>query len=116
MKKYRKIPIIKSPQNPSKRININTSKHSTNYNHSLVKLPLARTSQSKFSSMMNLKNESTKQNLTTNYSLMNSQNNNTTSNINNNSLLFINSKNKNNASHTPRPSHFYSPKNFFFSY
>ena len=113
MKKYRKIPIIKSPQNPSKRININTSKHSTNYNHSLVKLPLARTSQSKFSSMMNLKNESTKQNLTTNYSLMNSQNNNTTSNINNNSLLFINSKNKNNASHTPRPSHFYSPKNFF---
>ena len=113
MKKYRKIPIIKSPQNPSKRININTSKHSTNYNHSLVKLPLARTSQSKFSSMMNLKNESTKQNLTTNYSLMNSQNNNTTSNINNNSLLFFNSKNKNNASHTPRPSHFHSPKNFF---
>ena len=113
MKKYRKIPIIKSPQNPSKRININTSKHSTNYNHSLVKLPLARTSQSKFSSMMNLKNESTKQNLTTNYSLMNSQNNNTTSNINNNSLLFINSKNKNNASHIPRPSHFHSPKNFF---
>ena len=113
MKKYRKSPIIKSPQNPSKRININTSKHSTNYNHSLVKLPLARTSQSKFSSMMNLKNESTKQNLTTNYSLMNSQNNNTTSNINNNSLLFNNSKNKNNASHTPRPSHFHSPKNFF---
>ena len=107
MKKYRKIPIIKSPQNPDKRLTtINSSKQSTNYNHSVVRLPLARTSKSKYLSMTNLKNESTKQNLTTNYSLMYSQHNMTTSNSNNNisnSLLY-------------RASHFYSPKNFFNPY
>ena len=107
MKKYRKIPIIKSPQNPDKRITtINSSKQSTNYNHSVVRLPLAKTSKSKYLSVTNIKNESTKQNLTTNYSLMNSQNNMTTSNSNNNisnSLLY-------------RASHFYSPKNIFNPY
>ena len=117
MKKYRKIPIIKSPQNPSKRITINTSKQSTNYNynHSLVKLPLAKTSKSKYLSGTNLKSESNKQNLTTNYSLMNSQNNLTSSNTNNNSFLYsnINSKNIISTVNTSRLSHFYSPKKFY---
>ena len=117
MKKYRKIPIIKSPQNPSKRITINTSKQSTNYNynHSLVKLPLAKTSKSKYLSSTNLKSESNKQNLTTNYSLMNSQNNLTSSNTNNNSFLYsnINSKNIISTVNTSRLSHFYSPKKFY---
>jgi len=117
MKKYRKIPIIKSPQNPSKRITINTSKQSTNYNynHSLVKLPLAKTSKSKYLSVTNLKSESNKQNLTTNYSLMNSQNNLTSSNTNNNSFLYsnINSKNIISTVNTSRLSHFYSPKKFY---
>jgi len=117
MKKYRKIPLIKSPQNPSKRVTINISKQSTNYNHSLVKLPLAKTSKSKYLSVTNLKSESTKQNLTTNYSLMNSQNNLTSTNTNNNSFLYsnINSKNIINTVNTSRLSHFYSPKNFYNS-
>ena len=117
MKKYRKIPIIKSPQNPSKRITINTSKQSTNYNynHSLVKLPLEKTSKSKYLSVTNLKSESNKQNLTTNYSLMNSQNNLTSTNTNNNSFLYsnINSKNIISTVNTSRLSHFYSPKKFY---
>ena len=117
MKKYRKIPIIKSPQNPSKRITINSSKQSTNYNynHSLVKLPLAKTSKSKYLSSTNLKSESNKHNLTTNYSLMNSQNNLTSTNTNNNSFLYsnINSKNIISTVNTSRLSHFYSPKKFY---
>ena len=118
MKKYRKIPIIKSPQNPSKRITINTSKQSTNYNHSLVKLPLANTSKSKYLSVTDLKRESTKQNLTTNYSLMNSQNNLTSTNTNNNSFLHsnINSNNIISTVNTSRLSHYYPPKNIFDSH
>ena len=113
--KFRKIPIIKSPKNISKKIDSNLSKQINVKNHSIIKLPLAKTFKPKYFSSSNITNSSSyKQNSTTNYSGINTLNNNTT-NITNNNSGSSNDFNKNYISknETYRLSPFYSPKNSY---
>ena len=81
--KQRIIPNIKSHYNSSTKINF-TSNNSKNKVIKSIKLPLAKTSHSKYLSSSNITNPShpsNKQNLSTNYSIMNTLNNiNTTTN------------------------------------
>ena len=96
--KYRLIPIIKSPNNSSKKVPFAQSKQK-NLSNPTIKLPLAKTSHSKYLSTSNITNPSNKQNLSTNCSILNTLNNITT--------------NKINSLKTKRPSLYHSPKNIF---
>ena len=96
--KYRLIPIIKSPNNSSKKVQLAQSKQK-NFSNPSIKLPLAKTSHSKYLSTSNITNPSNKQNLSTNYSILNTLNNITT--------------NKVNSLKIKRPYLYHSPKNVF---
>ena len=96
--KYRLIPIIKSPNNSSKKVPFAQSKQK-NLSNPTIKLPLAKTSHSKYLSTSNITNPSNKQNLSTNCSIFNTLNNITT--------------NKINSLKTKRPYLHHSPKNIF---
>ena len=96
--KYRLIPIIKSPNNSSKKVQLAQSKQK-NFSNPSIKLPLAKTSHSKYLSTSNITNPSNKQNLSTNYSILNTLNNITT--------------NKVNSLKKKRPYLYHSPKNVF---
>ena len=112
MKTYRKIPIIKTPINPNKKITFNTNTTKNIFKHNIVKLPLARTA--KYLSTSKITNNSYKQNITTNYTAVNTLNtiNNNTTNLTNNNSLFLNNNIKNKLSKT-RTSQYHSPKNIF---
>ena len=102
MKTYRKIPIIKSPQNPSKKVTLDDMKQKNIFKHNIVKLPLTRTT--KYLSTSKITNNSYKQNSTTNYSVVNTLNNNTINLSNNYSI----SKTRIPQYHSPK--HFFDPK------